>query len=377
MRRGEAREKLISAAERLFSERWYSTVSVADICRTAGVSNGIAYHYYRSKEELLSDVMDRTIKAVQYGPSLNGSKETEGRLANYVNDLLALTVERKHLIRAFRQGQYRMMGYEDKLHDIYKEQLSKVLGRPVTDCEYTFVLSGLRFVNIRHAFDGCPAHVPTLCGIIENGLFPGCRARALRDFLPKSVLPPAVDVYRDARTRLLSAGKELFGSRDFASVAIADITKKAGISVGAFYTHFDSKEAFLEQIVSDISKSLRRFIRINMPKCEDILEEELAGLYLFLLYLEFEPVCYAVVRQAEYVVPKAAADYYASFLPGYIRRMAALPEGWDIATAANFAIGIAHYMGMDFAFKKGHMDAMSPIIGLIGHYSRGLARGEV
>ncbi len=62
MRRGEAREKIITSAERLFAEKWYSTVSVADICRTAGVSNGIAYHYFDNKDELLKDLMERTTR---------------------------------------------------------------------------------------------------------------------------------------------------------------------------------------------------------------------------------------------------------------------------------------------------------------------------
>ncbi|HQJ25309.1 MAG TPA: helix-turn-helix domain-containing protein, partial [Bacillota bacterium] len=98
MRRGEAREKIISVAERLFAQRWYSTVSVADICRNAGVSNGIAYHYYKNKDELLVNIMERTIDVVGSGPSLDG-KGFEERLRNYVRDLLRITVQRKRLIR--------------------------------------------------------------------------------------------------------------------------------------------------------------------------------------------------------------------------------------------------------------------------------------
>lgn len=376
MRRGEAREKIISAAERLFANKWYSTVSVADICRSAGVSNGIAYHYYRNKDELLADIMERTIEVVGGGPSLEGAGP-DGMLRNYVADLLGITVERKHLIRSFRQGQYRMLGYERKLHEVYTKHLEAVLKRKVCEPEYEFIMSGLRFVNIRHAFDGSPADIGTLYKVLTRGAFPGISMRPLGEFLPNRVLPPAVDIIQDTRSKLLKSGKELIGESDFASVGIADITGKAGISVGSFYSHFESKERFLAEMIRQISKELRRFIRINMPKCETRLEEELAGLYLFCLYLTFDPVCYAVVRQGEYVVPDVARGYYDGFVDGYLKRMDWLPEGWDRGTVANFCIGIAHYLGMELTFSGAKKDIRQCIAELAGYYGRGIGRTEV
>jgi len=377
MRRGEAKEKIISAAERLFAERWYSTVSVADICRTAGVSNGIAYHYFDNKEELLEDLMERTIRAVDAAPSLNGSEDPDARLMNYIGDLLDLTENRKHLIRAFRQGQYRMIEYESKLHEVYSRHLEKVLGRQASRMEYIFAMSGLRFVNIRHAFDSVPADKATMFGILKRGAFPGDPARPLDDFLPKRILPPAVDVFQDSRARLIAAGKELIGARDFASVSISDITGRAGISVGSFYRHFESKDKFLAEIVRWISRDLRRFINLNMPACRSSLEEELAGLYLFCLYLTFDPACYPVVRQAEYVVPDVTREYYDSFMRGYLKRRAWPPGGYDPVTAANFCIGIAHYVGMEFSYSASKQDIKPLMEGLIQCYRDGLSRREV
>lgn len=377
MRRGEAREKIITAAERLFAERWYSTVSVADICRTAGVSNGIAYHYFNNKEELLVDLMDRTIQVVDAAPSLNGSNDPDVRIYNYINDLLGLTVDRKHLIRAFRQGQYRMISYEQKLHDLYSRHLAKVLGRAPSDLEYVFTLSGLRFVNIRHAFDSGPADRDTLFKILKEGIFPGDETRPLDDFLPRRILPPAVDLIMDNRAKLISAGKSLFGERDFASVSIADITERAGISVGAFYRHFESKDSFLAEIVKGISRELRRFISLNMPECQSSLEEELAGIYLFCVYLSFDPACYPVVRQAEYVVPEVTREYYDGFLRGYLKRRGWPPGGYDPGTVANFCIGIAHYVGMEFSYSASHKDIKALLEGLIVYYKGGLGRQEV
>jgi len=44
--------RLQSAGLGLFSEQWYEIVSVAEICRRAGVSNGAFYRYFPGKEEL-------------------------------------------------------------------------------------------------------------------------------------------------------------------------------------------------------------------------------------------------------------------------------------------------------------------------------------
>jgi Transcriptional regulator len=44
--------RLVQAAIEQFSAKWYGTVSVAEICRAAGLSNGLFYRYFQSKEEI-------------------------------------------------------------------------------------------------------------------------------------------------------------------------------------------------------------------------------------------------------------------------------------------------------------------------------------
>ena len=42
-------DKIRRAALKLFSTRWFETVSIAEICREAEVSNGVLYRYYSNK----------------------------------------------------------------------------------------------------------------------------------------------------------------------------------------------------------------------------------------------------------------------------------------------------------------------------------------
>lgn len=48
---------------------------------------------------------------------------------------------------------------------------------------------------------------------------------------------------------LLQAGLSLLEKEDLEAITVADITRKAGYSVGAFYTRFHSKDEFFEALV--------------------------------------------------------------------------------------------------------------------------------
>src|SRR5687767_4355067 len=52
-----------------------------------------------------------------------------------------------------------------------------------------------------------------------------------------------------AKITLLRAAEEVFAERGLAAAHVEEIAKRAGLSKGAFYLHFESKEAALKQIV--------------------------------------------------------------------------------------------------------------------------------
>lgn len=63
----ETRRKLTKTALRLFAEKGYNNVSIADICRTVGVTVGVFYHYFRTKSDVyhsLSVGNDEVFKAL-------------------------------------------------------------------------------------------------------------------------------------------------------------------------------------------------------------------------------------------------------------------------------------------------------------------------
>jgi AcrR family transcriptional regulator len=54
----EGKIKIIEAAQRLIAGRGVEKTSMRDIAEEAGITTGAIYYYYKSKEELLYDVMD-------------------------------------------------------------------------------------------------------------------------------------------------------------------------------------------------------------------------------------------------------------------------------------------------------------------------------
>lgn len=61
------KKELLEHAERLFIEKGYEQTSIDDILRSSGMSKGGFYHYFKSKEELLSESISNIIdEAVRY-----------------------------------------------------------------------------------------------------------------------------------------------------------------------------------------------------------------------------------------------------------------------------------------------------------------------
>lgn len=59
------RDRILETARRLFHERGYTAVGVADLCREAGVVKGSFYHFYPAKADLLAAVLKRNWKVLQ------------------------------------------------------------------------------------------------------------------------------------------------------------------------------------------------------------------------------------------------------------------------------------------------------------------------
>jgi TetR/AcrR family transcriptional regulator, fatty acid metabolism regulator protein len=61
---GDKREAIHRAAITIFARNGYFNSKVADIAREAGVADGTVYLYFKSKEEILHSIFDRSVEKV-------------------------------------------------------------------------------------------------------------------------------------------------------------------------------------------------------------------------------------------------------------------------------------------------------------------------
>lgn len=54
---------------------------------------------------------------------------------------------------------------------------------------------------------------------------------------------------QQSRAKILKAAATLFGKQGLQATGIDQIMKKAGLTAGAFYAHFDSKEQLIEEVL--------------------------------------------------------------------------------------------------------------------------------
>ena len=64
-KKSEARQRIVETAERLFRTVGYAKCSVELIIREIGVAKGTFYYYFKSKDEILGAIVDRTLDQLE------------------------------------------------------------------------------------------------------------------------------------------------------------------------------------------------------------------------------------------------------------------------------------------------------------------------
>lgn len=88
-RRSESRrEELVAAAVRAFARNGYHGCRISDIAEEAGVSHGLVYHYFSSKEEILETIFRENWGVVAV--AIGQIAETDGSAIEEVRKIVSL-----------------------------------------------------------------------------------------------------------------------------------------------------------------------------------------------------------------------------------------------------------------------------------------------
>ena len=346
------KDKIISAAIDLFAELPYEKVSIAQICKNAGVSNGIIYTYFKNKIELFQYLLEEVIRRIEhYFENIEGNDIKE-RLESYININLELTKKEFKIIRIYRAGQYKFIEYEKKIKIIYINGLEKVFNRRMEIYESFFLLSGIRFINIFYTANNLECDVKFLVKILLYG-FLGEFKISIKNFNEMSFFLRVPFNSSSVKCLLLEKGTEIFMKKDFFDIKILDITKAASISLGNFYNYFSSKDEFFKEIIVRFKKQLFYFLKDNYKK--EFLPNENHVMFLYLMLEYFKDSYYKdkIMREAEFIAPELYFKYLNKDFNFYLETLDELNYSFErkkIIVA--ILLGIAHYMRIEFFYTK-------------------------
>jgi AcrR family transcriptional regulator len=146
--------------------------------------------------------------------------------------------------------------------------------------------------------------------------------------------PRGARTARGARTRarLLEAAEEVFTDLGYHDASIVKIAEAAGVAPGTFYLYFAGKQEIFDELVEDLNRRVRRAMTDAASRGQTRTEAERLGFQAFFRFTAEHPGLYRVIRQAEFVSPRALRLHYERIVAGYARGLQEAMARGEIAT---------------------------------------------
>jgi AcrR family transcriptional regulator len=137
--REEKKSLLMDVALRLFASDGYHNTTISKIARQAGISKGLIYNYFDSKEELLSEIISKSFDEIAryFDPDHDGHL-SEAEFELFIRKLFLIILEKLPFWRLV----YQLLMQKEVRGQLLKSGVS-----PVNTAQKTYSGSGLRFMD--------------------------------------------------------------------------------------------------------------------------------------------------------------------------------------------------------------------------------------
>ena len=162
VRRGESRAAIIAAAERLFLERGFGSVSMDELAKAAGVARRTLYNQFASKEEIFREMLLRVSGQLEsaFPPGIETQGDVEDVLRRIARVILELHKNQGYL------GFLRMVVADSRQFPWIAEEFAAVMD-PQTERLIRFLahLTSIGVLNCQnptlaaHQFMGTPERI--------------------------------------------------------------------------------------------------------------------------------------------------------------------------------------------------------------------------
>jgi AcrR family transcriptional regulator len=134
------------------------------------------------------------------------------------------------------------------------------------------------------------------------------------------------------RTRLLEAAEQVFTELGYHDASIVKLAEAAGVAPGTFYLYFAGKQDIFDELVEDLNRRVRHAMADAASRGRTRTEAERLGFQAFFRFTADHPGLYRVIRQAEFVSPRALRLHYDRIVAGYVRGLQDAMADGEVAT---------------------------------------------
>lgn len=127
------------------------------------------------------------------------------------------------------------------------------------------------------------------------------------------------------RRRILDSAVELFDELGYGETGLADVLQRANVSKGAFYYHFDSKEAVASAIIDDYRRRVRETTRDKVDRSAPVLDQLIMATFLSAELLQSDRAARIgnQLLQALSQISSKASHVYSEWTTEFVRALAA------------------------------------------------------
>ncbi len=130
------------------------------------------------------------------------------------------------------------------------------------------------------------------------------------------------------RRKIIETAVELFSELGYGETGLADVLQRAGVSKGAFYYHFDSKEAVAKAIIDEFDGRAAAAIQENFDPAEPTLDGLIKATFAMQHLMHRDPTTQVgqMLSQALSQVSTAGSQMYVGWTGRFVEMTQALAE---------------------------------------------------
>ena len=344
--------KIITSAITVFSSLSYKEVPLSQITNLAGISNGSIYNYFKTKEELFKYLLNEACERIKKEFLKIEGEKLEERLYSFIELNFNLARKEFNIIKIFREGQYKFIEYEQKLRKIYIGSLKKIFKRDISEVEYLYIMSGIRFININFTNKKIPLNIEFLVQRILKGMLPNWKYNYISS-KEKKLYKIVPFEENEKKNYLINSGEYLFGKNGYHETKIEEITKEIGMATGTFYNYFSNKEVFLSEMTKNLSSSILFFVEYNSDESSSQIKKQIDILDLIMIFFEKTPYKYQILRDSEFISETISREYLEQLENLCIESFKETSYSQEEKKIlGNMLVGLSHYLGIEMFFTK-------------------------